>query len=226
MTTLWSPNRAGSTSGFLPDLPRWMTACICRSFSGSGKRFRPPFVDEKPGASRVFCHDSGRMTQFKGMNREKIKLGISSCLMGNSVRYDGGHKLDPYLRHTLGQFIEWVPICPEAECGLPVPREAMDLVGDPGAPRLVTRVTGVDHTGRMLHWAKKKMAALEKEDLCGFVFKTRSPSSGMIRSSIPPEGMPVSTGRYFREGVSGPLPPLARRGRGRAARPGAQGEFH
>jgi uncharacterized protein YbgA (DUF1722 family)/uncharacterized protein YbbK (DUF523 family) len=111
--------------------------------------------------------------------KQSIKLGISSCLLGNNVRYDGGHKLDHYLRHTLGQFIEWVPVCPEAECGLPVPREAMDLVGDPDSPRLITRVTGADHTGRMKQWAKKKLTALEKKDLCGFVLKARSPSCGV-----------------------------------------------
>lgn len=110
---------------------------------------------------------------------QSIKLGISSCLMGNNVRYDGGQKLDPYLRDTLGQFIEWAPVCPEAECGLSVPREAMDLVGDPGSPRLVTRVTGRDHTDRMKQWASKKLNALEKEGLCGFVFKARSPSCGV-----------------------------------------------
>jgi uncharacterized protein YbgA (DUF1722 family)/uncharacterized protein YbbK (DUF523 family) len=99
--------------------------------------------------------------------------------MGNNVRYDGGHKLDPYLRYTLGQFVEWVPVCPEAECGLSIPREAMDLVGHPDAPRLITRVTGVDHTGRMMQWAEKKLSALEKEDLSGFVLKARSPSCGV-----------------------------------------------
>ncbi len=97
--------------------------------------------------------------------KQPLKLGISSCLLGNNVRYDGGNKLDPYLRQTLGQFIEWVPVCPEAECGLPVPREAMDLVGDPESPRLITRVTGIDHTGRMQQWAKKKLSALEQEGL-------------------------------------------------------------
>ena len=96
--------------------------------------------------------------------------------MGNNVRYDGGHKLEHYLRDTFGQFIDWVPVCPEAECGLPVPREAMDLVGDPRTPRLVTRVTGIDHTDRMLQWANKKLKALENEHLCGFVLKARSPS--------------------------------------------------
>src|SRR5450759_4755874 len=96
--------------------------------------------------------------------KQSIKLGISSCLMGNNVRHDGGHKLDHYLRDTLGQLVEWVPVCPEAECGLSVLREAMDLIGDPDSPRLVTRNTGIDYRDRMMQWANKKLAALEKED--------------------------------------------------------------
>ena len=118
---------------------------------------------------------------------EKIRLGISSCLLGESVRYDGGHKLDPYLADMLGQYVEWVPVCPEVEYGLPVPREAMHLTGDPDRPRLVTRETRIDHTEGMLRWAEKKLATLEKKYLCGFVFKSRSPSSGL-------RGVEVHTG--------------------------------
>jgi uncharacterized protein YbgA (DUF1722 family)/uncharacterized protein YbbK (DUF523 family) len=114
----------------------------------------------------------------------RIPLGISACLLGENVRYDGGHKLDHYLRDTLGQFVRWVPVCPEVECGLPVPREAMRLVGDPAAPRLVTRFTGMDQTERMERWAGEKLSELEQEDLCGFVFKARSPSSGMERVKV------------------------------------------
>ena len=110
---------------------------------------------------------------------EKIKLGISSCLLGENVRYDGGHQLDRYIRDTLGRFVDWVPVCPEVECGLPVPREAMRLVGEHEAPRLMTQKTGVDHTDRMLAWAAGRLDELEKEGLCGFIFKIRSPSSGM-----------------------------------------------
>jgi uncharacterized protein YbgA (DUF1722 family)/uncharacterized protein YbbK (DUF523 family) len=125
----------------------------------------------------------------------KITLGISSCLLGNNVRYDGGHKLDHFLVDTLGQYVDWVPVCPEVECGLPVPREAMHLVGDPDDPRLVTIRTNVDHTARMKRWAKKKTAELEKAELCGFVFKSRSPSSGMRGVKIYTEvGMPKTTG--------------------------------
>ncbi len=115
---------------------------------------------------------------------DKIKLGISSCLLGNDVRYDGGNKLDPNLRDTFGQFVEWIPVCPEVESGLPVPREAMRLVGDPDTPRLVTRFSGVDHGDRVIRWAKKKLLHLEKTGICGFVFKSRSPSCGLEDAKI------------------------------------------
>lgn len=109
----------------------------------------------------------------------KIKLGISACLLGEHVRYDGGHKLDHFLRDTLGQYVAFVPICPEVECGLPTPRESMRLVGDPADPRLVATRTGIDHTARMKQWSRKRLEELAKEELCGFIFKKNSPSSGM-----------------------------------------------
>ena len=115
---------------------------------------------------------------------EKIKLGISSCLLGNKVRYDGGHKFDPFLVNTLGQFVDYVPVCPEVESGFPVPREAFRLVGDPEKPRLVTRQSGVDATPQMERWIEKKLPQLEKESLCGFIFKSQSPSSGMERVKV------------------------------------------
>ncbi len=108
-----------------------------------------------------------------------IRMGISQCLLGENVRYDGGHKLDRYLRDTLGRFVEWVPVCPEVESGLPTPRESMHLVGDKDQPRLVTTRSGIDHTERMRTWIKKRLDALAEDRLCGYVFKTRSPSSGM-----------------------------------------------
>jgi len=110
---------------------------------------------------------------------EKIKIGISSCLLGKRVRYDGGHKLDRYITETLGQFFEWVSVCPEVQYGLPVPREPMHLAGDPASPRLITTRTGVDHTEGMLKWAGEKLKELEQEHLCGFIFKSNSPSSGI-----------------------------------------------
>jgi uncharacterized protein YbgA (DUF1722 family)/uncharacterized protein YbbK (DUF523 family) len=111
---------------------------------------------------------------------ERIRVGISTCLLGERVRYDGGHKLDRYLTDTLGRYFEYAPVCPEVECGLPVPREAMHLTGDPAAPRLVTRQTGIDHTDRMQAWAAQRIASLRGEGLCGFIFRARSPSSGLF----------------------------------------------
>jgi uncharacterized protein YbgA (DUF1722 family)/uncharacterized protein YbbK (DUF523 family) len=110
---------------------------------------------------------------------ERPRIGISKCLLGEPVRYDGGHKRDRFLTDTLGQFVDWVAVCPEVGCGLPTPRESMHLEGDPSSPRLVTTRTHLDQTERMLGWAGKRLKELAKDDLCGFVFKTNSPSSGM-----------------------------------------------
>ena len=114
---------------------------------------------------------------------KKIRIGASACLLGERVRYDGGHTHDAYLTDTLGQCVQWVPVCPEVECGLPVPREAMRLEGDPASPRLVTIRTHVDQTERMLSWARRRVEEIAREDLCGFVFKANSPSCG--RECIP-----------------------------------------
>lgn len=107
----------------------------------------------------------------------KIRLGISTCLLGEPVRYDGGHKLDRFLTETLGRYVEYVPVCPEVECGLPVPRESMRLEGDPDSPRLVTSRTGQDMTDRLIRWARKRVIELEKNDLHGFIFKSNSPAA-------------------------------------------------
>jgi uncharacterized protein YbgA (DUF1722 family)/uncharacterized protein YbbK (DUF523 family) len=125
----------------------------------------------------------------------KIRLGISSCLLGEKVRYDGGQKLDHFITETLGKFVEFVPVCPEVECGLGIPREAMHLLSSPEGPRLVTIRTQVDHTERMRAWAQKRVVELEQEDLCGFIFKSDSPSSGMERVKIySGKGMADKTG--------------------------------
>ncbi len=130
------------------------------------------------------------------MEQPRIKLGVSACLTGQPVRYDGGHKLDRFLIHTLGQYVDYVPVCPETECGLSVPREAMRLVGDPSCPRLITINTGVDLTDQMVSWAKKRLSELADEDLCGFVFKSKSPSCGMERVKVyNDKGMPIQKGR-------------------------------
>jgi uncharacterized protein YbbK (DUF523 family) len=125
----------------------------------------------------------------------KIKLGISSCLLGFNVRYDGGHKLDCSLRDTLGAFIEYVPVCPEVECGLGVPRESLLLEGEPDNPRLVTTGGKQDRTDLLVNWARKRVVELEVENLCGFVFKRNSPSCGITRVTVyNNSGMAVKTG--------------------------------
>ena len=126
---------------------------------------------------------------------KNFRIGISSCLLGNEVRWNSGHKLDKYLTRTLGQFVEYVPVCPEVEAGFGVPRESFRLVGDPDTPRLITFKSKTDHTDRMLAWAAKRVKELAKEDLCGFIFKSDSPSSGMIRVKVYNEkGMPHKVG--------------------------------
>ena len=125
----------------------------------------------------------------------KFKIGISSCLLGNPVRWNAGHKLDRFLTNTLGQFVEYVPVCPEVEAGFGVPRESVRLVGDPENPRMITFKSKKDLTDQMTRWAKKRVKQLEKEDLCGFIFKSGSPSSGMIRVKVYSEkGMPRKVG--------------------------------
>lgn len=126
---------------------------------------------------------------------ERIKIGISSCLLGEKVRYDGTHQRDRYITETLSKYFEWVPVCPEVEYGLTVPREAMRLVGDPEAPRLVTSKSGVDHTEGMRLWANKKLRELARADLSGFIFKARSPSSGLGGVKVySPSGIPSKRG--------------------------------
>jgi uncharacterized protein YbgA (DUF1722 family)/uncharacterized protein YbbK (DUF523 family) len=126
---------------------------------------------------------------------EPIRILISSCLLGEKVRYDGGHKREGYLVETLGRFVEWVRVCPEVDCGLPTPREAMRLIGDPKSPRLVTSKGGVDHTEQMSEFARKKMKELEPLNLCGYICKKDSPSSGMERVKVYGDsGIPAKVG--------------------------------
>jgi uncharacterized protein YbgA (DUF1722 family)/uncharacterized protein YbbK (DUF523 family) len=139
-------------------------------------------------------------------------------LLGQNVRYDGGHQHDRFLTDTLGRFVTYVPVCPEVECGLSVPREAMRLVGKADSPRLVTIATKNDCTEQMTSWACKRVEELESEELCGFIFKSKSPSSGMQRVKVYSEqnGIPAHNGigmfaRAFMEHF--PLLPCEEEGR-------------
>lgn len=115
---------------------------------------------------------------------DKLKIGISSCLLGNKVRYDGNHKLDHYITETLGQFFQFIHLCPEVDCGLGIPREAMHLVGDPSSPHLLTIKTQIDLTERFCKWTDDKLVSLSSENLCGFIFKAKSPSCGLGDTKI------------------------------------------
>ena len=129
---------------------------------------------------------------------EPIKIGVSSCLLGAQVRFDGGHKRSDFLVDTLGSFVEFVPVCPEVEIGLGVPRETLRLVRDGKATRearLVTNKTGIDHTDKMNSYAERRVIALGGEDLCGYVLKKDSPSCGMERVRVyGTSGMPTRDG--------------------------------
>ena len=126
----------------------------------------------------------------------KIKVGVSSCLLGEKVRWNGDHKQDRFVKDLLGQFFEWVPTCPEVEIGMGIPRETVQLAGDPSAPRMVGNKTGTDWTQRMNRYSKKRSSELSKMNLCGYIFKNRSPSCGIARIKVyGDDGNPTPNGR-------------------------------
>jgi uncharacterized protein YbbK (DUF523 family) len=90
----------------------------------------------------------------------KPRLGISTCLLGEKVRYDGGDKKDYFLTKTFGRHVEWVPVCPEVEIGMGIPREAVRLAGDPAKPRMIVERSGKDWTPQFNSFAAKRVRAL------------------------------------------------------------------
>lgn len=151
------------------------------------------------------------------MTTVPLRLGISRCLLGDEVRFDGGHKRDQFLTDLLGRYVEWIPVCPEVEAGLGTPREAMRLVGSLHHPRLVTITSGTDHTKTVDKMAAHRLRELAELDLSGYVFKKGSPSCGIERVRIYNEtGMPARNGiglfaRAFIEQF--PLIPVEEEGR-------------
>ena len=125
-----------------------------------------------------------------------IRIGISTCLLGKPVRWDGGHKRDAFLTDQLGPFVEWVPVCPEVEIGMGVPRETIRLVAREGEPALVAEKSGTDWTARMRRWSERRVRGLEGLELCGYVLKKDSPTCGMERVRVwNPRGMAEKRGR-------------------------------
>lgn len=130
------------------------------------------------------------------MNASELRIGVSACLLGQKVRYDGGHKHDRYLTDILADHFELVPVCPEAEVGMGIPRETVRLDGDLEAPRMVAPRSGKDWTGPMDRWARDRLRELAPLDLDGFVFKKGSPSCGVFRVPVMQEtGQPLRQGR-------------------------------
>ena len=124
-----------------------------------------------------------------------VRIGVSACLLGEEVRFDGGHKRDTFLTKVLGPHVEFVPVCPEVEMGLGTPRETLRLVRQGSSVRMITTRTAIDHTDGMNAWSAKRLAELERENLSGYVLKKDSPSCGMERVKTYGDGMPARDGR-------------------------------
>ena len=124
------------------------------------------------------------------------RVGISACLLGQQVRFDGGHKRDLFLTDTFGKFVDWVAICPEVEVGMGVPRETVRLVGAPSHPRMIAEKSGKDWTDAMHRFAAKRVRDIAEKHLSGYVLKKNSPSCGMARVKVYNiSGMPERQGR-------------------------------
>ena len=156
-----------------------------------------------------------------------IRVGISACLAGHEVRWDGGHKRDAFLMETFGRYVEWVPVCPEFEMGLGAPRETLQLVRIAKQVRMVMPKTGVDYTDNMRAYAAGRVRELEKLDLCGYVLKKGSPSCGMERVKVfDAHRVPARTGRgLFAEVLMEQLPNLPVEEEGRLADPHLRENF-
>ncbi len=134
------------------------------------------------------------MTSSHGHD-SRIRIGISSCLLGQKVRYDGNHQHDSFLTGTLGRFFEWVPVCPEVAIGLGVPRPPIRLTGSPAKPRAVgIEDPDIDVTEKLAAYGRKQARVLD--DISGYIFKSKSPSCGLERVKVYPfAGAPAKRGR-------------------------------
>lgn len=159
-----------------------------------------------------------------------IRVGVSSCLLGEEVRYDGGHKHDVYLNHVLSEYFSFVAVCPELETGMGVPREAVHLAGEPAAPRMLGNSSGIDWTDRMNRYARKRVKQLARMDLSGYILKSRSPSCGMARVKVTyprnakARAHPVGSGLFAAE-LMRQLPLLPVEEEGRLNDPGLRDNF-
>jgi uncharacterized protein YbgA (DUF1722 family)/uncharacterized protein YbbK (DUF523 family) len=167
------------------------------------------------------------MATTSSRSSDRIRLGVSSCLLGEEVRFDGGHKHDRFLTDALGRHVEWVPVCPEVELGLGVPRDTLRLVGTPDAPRLVQAKTGEDLTARMQRYSRERVRELAALELDGYVLKRASPSCGLLRVRVYRDhGVPAADGRgLFAEALITALPALPVEEEGRLSDPALRENF-
>ena len=114
----------------------------------------------------------------------QIKIGVSSCLLGEKVRWNGGHKQDRYIRDVLSKYFMYVPVCPEVDVGMGVPREAVALYGDLIKNRMIGKKSRIDWTSKMNLYINERLESLSKENLSGFIFKSKSPTCGLGRVPI------------------------------------------
>jgi uncharacterized protein YbgA (DUF1722 family)/uncharacterized protein YbbK (DUF523 family) len=156
-----------------------------------------------------------------------IRIGISMCLLGEKVRFDGGHKRDAFLVDTFGRHVEWLPVCPEVDIGLGTPREPIRLVRKGMDIRLVGVKSETDHTDAMRAYAARKAEALASADLCGYILKKDSPSCGMERVKVyDPNLSPARTGRgLFADALLQRLPHLPVEEEGRLSDPRIRDNF-
>jgi uncharacterized protein YbbK (DUF523 family)/uncharacterized protein YbgA (DUF1722 family) len=156
------------------------------------------------------------------------RIGISACLLGDEVRFDGGHKRDSFLTDVLSPHVEWVRVCPEVEVGMGTPRETLRLVRDTrGAIRMLTTRTGIDHTASMAAWSRGRLDSLASEHLSGYVLKKDSPSCGMAQVKVfGPDEIPQRNGRgIFAEALLARFPNLPIEDEGRLADPHVRENF-
>ena len=140
----------------------------------------------------------------------KPKVGVSRCLLGDAVRYDGRSKPDIIVIEELSEIFELVAVCPEVEAGLPVPRPPVQLSGSIDKPRITGRNDPqLDITDMMQAYCQRRTAQLD--DLAGFIFKSRSPSCGLNSTPVFIDGRRTSdTGRgVFARTLCQALPQLA-----------------
>jgi uncharacterized protein YbbK (DUF523 family) len=152
------------------------------------------------------------------MKAREIRVGVSGCLLGEQVRYDGSHKRDAFLTDVLGPFVTWVAVCPEVEIGLGTPREPIRLVGgDACTPRLVAQRSGADLTRRMERFAAAKARELDALGLDGYVLKRASPSCGLFDVPVHDEagGRPHAGRGVYAAALARRLPALPMEEEGR-----------